>query len=118
MSTNDNDAWMEAHRIRAEVEPTKDYTVLWGDDDKEHTLHVKLTGEGVIIDLFDGVTLVNTWGRTAQEMADLFWGEGEDATSPWAVAQDMIDSFRLAIETEEEPLQTVIDYATNRYGED
>ena len=48
---------------------TTDFPVLL-DDDGEGTLHVNITAEGLIIDLFHGDELIATWARTAQEFTE------------------------------------------------
>lgn len=48
----------------------RDFYVLVGDDDQEGVLHVALTDEGIIADLFVSDELVGTWARTAQELTE------------------------------------------------
>lgn len=47
----------------------RDYAVIWGEDEFA-TLHVQLTDEGIIADVFAGGVLVGTWATTAQDLTD------------------------------------------------
>ena len=42
-------------------------------DDTEATLVVNVTDEGVILDVIVDGEVVQTWGRTAQEIVETFW---------------------------------------------
>ena len=55
-----------------------DYVVLVGDEDEMSNLHVNCTDEGVIIDLYSpNGDLLGTWARTAQELAERLFEDGE-----------------------------------------
>lgn len=50
---------------------TRDYSVVWpGDENEESTLHVQLTEEGIIADVFRDDVLVGTWAMTDQELTE------------------------------------------------
>ena len=56
------------------------FTVLLDADLREGSLNVTLTEEGIIVDLYDGAQIINTWAQTAQEFTDTllpgaFYGE-------------------------------------------
>jgi len=47
----------------------RDYRVIWGEDEFA-TLHIQLTSEGIIADVFAGGVHVGTWAMTDQELTD------------------------------------------------
>ena len=55
-----------------QVELVEDYKVFWPDSELagEVNLHIKLTEEGIIADVFDGDEHLGTWAITAQELTD------------------------------------------------
>lgn len=52
-------------------EDSRDYYILFGDNDEEHTAHVVLADEGIVIDMFTKAgEHVATWARTIDEFID------------------------------------------------
>ena len=53
-----------------------DYDVLPLEGDEKHVLHVAVTDEGIIIDLYnESGDVLGTWAHTAQELADILYGD-------------------------------------------